>query len=182
MRVYGPDARNVVTSPDSVPSGAPLTLTAQINDTQNGNQPVVAAEYFVVRPGDATPGEPGTGTPMAAVDGTFNSTIENVAATVDTTGLGRGTHLALVRGLDSGGNWGPFSAQSFAVTCFYADIDCSSVVDVTDVMLAAEALQNYWTNGVYDPIFDLNTGGAGDGAFDMLDVQTVAANFGLTAR
>lgn len=182
MRVYGPDARNLVTSPNSVPSGAPLTLAAQINDTQNGNQPIAAAEYFVVRPGDATTGDPGTGTALAAADGTFNSTIENVTATVDTTGLGRGTHLTLVRGLDSGGNWGPFSAQSFEVTCFYADIDCNAQVDVTDIMLAAEALQSYWTFGVYDPIFDLNNGGAGDGAFDLIDMQTVAANFGLAAR
>ncbi|MCO5247153.1 MAG: hypothetical protein M9927_25595 [Anaerolineae bacterium] len=182
MRVYGPDARSVAASPTSVASGAPVNLTAQINDTQNGNQPVAAAEYYVVRPGDAPPGDPGTGTPMAAADGTFNSTIENVVATVATTGLGRGTHLAMVRGLDSGGNWGPFSAQSFEVTCFFADINCSSQVDVTDIMLAAEALQSYWTNGVYDPIFDLNNGGAGDGAFDLLDVQTVAANFGVTTR
>ncbi|MEZ4766848.1 MAG: M14 family zinc carboxypeptidase [Caldilineales bacterium] len=182
MRVYGPDARNVAANPASVASGAPVNLTAQINDTQNGNQPIAAAEYYVVRPGDAPPGDPGTGTPMAAADGTFNSTVENVQATVDTAGLGRGAHLALVRGLDSGGNWGPFSAQSFTVTCYFADINCSAAVDVTDVMLAAEALQGYWTNGVYDPIFDLNNGGAGDGAFDMLDVQTVAANFGYSTE
>ena len=53
------------------------------------------------------------------------------------------------------------------------------MVDVADVTMAAEALQNYWTYGVYDPIFDLNNVGVGDGSFDMTDVQTVAANFGL---
>ncbi|MCB0254846.1 MAG: hypothetical protein KDI55_14080 [Anaerolineae bacterium] len=182
MRVYGPDARSVATSPSTVTSGAAVDLTAQINDTQNGNQSITAAEYFVVRPGGATPGDPGTGTPMTAVDGTFNSTIENVQATIDTTGLGRGTYLALVRGLDIGDNWGPFSAQSFTVTCYFADIDCSTAVDVTDVMLTAEALQQYWTYGVYDPIYDLNNGGAGDGSFDVLDVQTVAANFGYSTE
>lgn len=182
MRVYGPDARNVAASPASVAAGGVVNLSAQINDTQNGNQPIAAAEFFVVRPGDATPGDPGSGTTMTASDGTFNSPTEAVQAAVNTAGLGRGQHLALVRGKDSGGNWGPFSAQSFTVTCFFADIDCSSMVDVTDIVLIAEALQDHWTYGVYDPIFDLNNSGAGNGAFDLADVQTVASYFGQSVN
>lgn len=182
QRVFGPDARSVAVSPGSVASGGSLSLTAQINDTQNGNQAITAAEYFVVLPGSTPPGAPGSGTAMTAVDGTFNSPTENVQATVSAAGLGRGQHLALVRGLDVGGNWGPLSAQSFTVTCFYADINCSGVVDVTDVQLAAEALQSYWSYGVFNPIFDLNGGGAGDGAFNLADVQVVASNFGWSTE
>ncbi|MEI2688988.1 MAG: M14 family zinc carboxypeptidase [Anaerolineae bacterium] len=42
--VYGPDARSVAAAPASVPSGNALTVTAQINDTQNGSQAIAAAD------------------------------------------------------------------------------------------------------------------------------------------
>jgi carboxypeptidase T len=181
MRVYGPDARTVVAGPASVPSGDTLTVTAQINDTQNGNQAIAAAEVYLVRQGGPTPGDPGTGTAMAAADGSFNSTIENVTATVSTAGLSRGRYLALVRGKDAGNNWGPFSAAAFEVTCFFADLDCSGEVDVLDVTLAAEGLLAAWQYGAYDYVFDVNDGGAGNGVIDIADVQIIASYFGQTA-
>jgi len=181
MRVYGPDARSVAAGPASVPSGNALTVTAQINDTQNGSQAIAAAELYLVRQGGPTPGDPGTGTAMAAADGSFNSTIENVTATASTAGLGRGRYLALVRGKDVGNNWGPFSAAPFEVTCFFADLDCSGEVDVLDITLAAEGLLAYWQYGAYDYVFDVNNGGAGDGVINIADVQIVASYFGQTA-
>jgi hypothetical protein len=181
QRVFGPDARTVAVNPASVASGASLTLTAQINDTQNWNQAINAAEYFLVRYGGATPGDPGTGTAMAPSDGTFNATIENVQATASTVGLGRGRYLALVRGKDVGNNWGPFTAQGFEVTCYYADINCSGQVDVGDITLAAEALQRYWATGWYDTVFDVDNNGVGDGGLDIADVQIIASQFGWTA-
>ena len=180
QRVYGPDARNVATAPTPIASGNPINLTAQINDTQNGNQAINAAEYYLVRHGGATPGNPGTGTAMAASDGTFNSTVENVQATASTAGLGRGRYLALVRGRDAGSNWGPFSAQTFEVTCFYADLNCSGQVDVTDITMAAEALQRSWATGWYDYVYDVDNNGAGDGGLDIADVQIIASQFGWT--
>jgi hypothetical protein len=47
---------------------------------------------------------------MAAADGSFNSTVEAVTATVNTSGLGTGRHLIFVRGKDAANNWGAFSA------------------------------------------------------------------------
>ena len=47
---------------------------------------------------------------MNAVNGSFNSTIENVTATVNTSGLSEGQHIVFVRGKDAAGNWGAFSA------------------------------------------------------------------------
>jgi len=183
MRVYGPDARSVAASPASVPSGDPLTVTAQINDTQNGSQAIAAAELYLVRQGGPTPGDPGTGTAMAmaAADGNFNSTVENVTATVSTAGLDRGRYVALVRGKDAGDNWGPFSAAPFEVTCFFADLDCSGEVDVLDVTLAAEGLLAAWQFGAYDTVYDVNDDGAGNGVIDIADVQIVASYFGQTA-
>ena len=165
----------------SLPAGDPLTISAQINDTQNGSQAIAAAEVYLVRQGGATPGDPGAGAAMAAADGSFNSTIENVTASVSTAGLGRGRHLALVRGQDAGGNWGPFSAAAFEVTCFFADLDCSGVVDVLDVTQAAGGLLAAWQFGVTDAIYDVNNGGLGDGTIDIADVQIVASYFGQTA-
>ncbi len=181
MRVYGPDARTVAASPASLPSGGSLTVSAQINDTQNGSQAIAAAELYLVRQGGPTPGDPGTGTAMAAVDGSFNSAIEQVTATISTAGLGRGRYSALVRGKDAGANWGPFSAASFEVTCFFADLDCSGAVDVLDVTLMAEGLMAAWQHGAFDFVYDLNNGGVGDGVIDIADVQIVASYFGQVA-
>ncbi len=58
--------------------------------------------------------------PMAAADGTFNSTIENVIATVNTTGLSGGRHIVFVRGKDASNNWGAISAVFLDVTAFSA--------------------------------------------------------------
>jgi hypothetical protein len=47
---------------------------------------------------------------MSASDGSFDSTVENVAATVITGGLTSGRHILFVRGKDASDNWGAFSA------------------------------------------------------------------------
>jgi hypothetical protein len=47
---------------------------------------------------------------MAAVDGNFNSTMEAVTATINTSGLTTGRHIIFVRGKDAANNWGAFSA------------------------------------------------------------------------
>lgn len=113
MRINGPETRNVVATPAVIPApGAPVTLTATLHEVDTGNQNVAAAEYFVGRVGDVNfnPGEPGTGTPMAPADGSFNSPIEGAIATVNTGSLTDGLYYLLVRGKDASNNWGPFSA------------------------------------------------------------------------
>lgn len=114
----GPDALNVAVSAGTVTAGTPVNLTAVINDTRYNNsrgteptQPIAAAEYYV----DTPPWQGGTPVAMAAADGSFNSTVENVAATVDTTSLSPGRHILFVRGRDAAGNWGAFSAVFLTV-------------------------------------------------------------------
>lgn len=177
QRVFGPDSDDVTTSPSSVTAGDSVVLSAQIDDTGNGNQAVAGAEYYVAPIGGGVPGEPGTGAVMAASDGSFNSPVEDVEATISTAGMGRGRYLALVRGLDSDLNWGPFSAQSFEVTCFFADMNCNGFVDVLDIVDTVEAVQTYWTYGAFSAVHDINNGGAGDGILSVADVQTVAGLF-----
>ena len=124
MTPAGPDALTVTATPATVTPGQPVNLTATINDTRfnnsNGAEPtqaIAAAEYYV----DTPPwGAGAVAYPMAAADGTFNSTIENVVATVNTTGLSGGRHIVFVRGKDAANNWGAFSAVFLDVTAFSA--------------------------------------------------------------
>jgi hypothetical protein len=124
MTPAGPDALTVTATPATVTPGQPANLTATINDTRFNNstgaeptQAIAAAEYYV----DTPPWQAGAvAYPMAAADGTFNSTVENVVATINTTGLSGGRHLVFVRGKDAANNWGAFSAVFLDVTAFSA--------------------------------------------------------------
>lgn len=109
ITVKGPDALNVLVS---APAGTNVTLTANINDTSNGNNPIAAAAYYL----DSPPWVNGAvANPMQASDGNFNSTNEGVTATIDTSSLASGVHLLYVRGQDNQGNWGPVSAAFLEV-------------------------------------------------------------------
>jgi hypothetical protein len=102
---YGPDALSLTLSGN--------VLTASINDTQynnsNGTETthnITAAEYYIDHPDF----DGGTAIAMAAADGAFNSKIESVTATINTSGLAGGRHTVFVRGKDTSNNWGPYSA------------------------------------------------------------------------
>jgi len=98
-----PDTTGPTTSSVAAASagGGMVTLTATISDVGAGNSNVVAAEYFI-----DTLGPAGTGTPMSAADGSFNSVTEGVTASVDISGQPPGDHTLYVRGRDVLSNWG----------------------------------------------------------------------------
>lgn len=106
----GPDAYGLTISG----SGANVSLTATLDDTRfnqtNGTevtQTVAGAEYYI----DTPPWVAGAqAVPMTAQDGAFNSGVEKAVGTIDTTQLSNGKHIVYVRGKDSLGNWGAFSA------------------------------------------------------------------------
>jgi hypothetical protein len=50
------------------------------------------------------------------VDGNFNSTVENITGTIDTSSLSEGRHILYVRGKDAAGNWGAVSALFLTLT------------------------------------------------------------------
>ncbi|MEW5988908.1 MAG: carboxypeptidase regulatory-like domain-containing protein, partial [Chloroflexota bacterium] len=103
MLVNGPDALSVAVSDNGNDT---YDLTATINDSSNGGQTVSQALYYV----DTPPWDGGTGLPMAASDGSFNSAVENVDATINGSGLAAGRHTIFVQGTDSQGNAGPVGA------------------------------------------------------------------------
>src|SRR5690606_9251762 len=108
----GPDSLNISLSDNVVFQGENPILSATVNDSRfnniNGSEPVQSisqAEYYV----DMPPWLAGAvAIPMTAADGSFNSSVENVIATINTSGLSQGRHILYVRGLDRDGNWGAF--------------------------------------------------------------------------
>jgi len=101
----GPSASAVAAVPNSVRANLDgfLALTAVVSDLASGASPVAGAEYFV----DTDPGA-GAATPMAPADGQFNSPLEDVCASLDTSAWTEEgtTHTIYVRGRDAAGNWG----------------------------------------------------------------------------
>ena len=106
----GPDALNLELST----SGANATLSATLDDTRfnnsNGREPageVTQARYTI----DTPPWEAGANPrALSASDGSFNSSTEDVQATINTSGLSEGQHTVYVQGRDDEGTWGAVSA------------------------------------------------------------------------
>ncbi len=118
MTPLGPDSLNLALSANTVPAGASVTLTGLANDTRyksgtgEATQAIAAAEYYIDTPPWVTGA---TAFPMSASDGTFNSTSENITATVNTTGWTQGRHTLFLRSQDAAGNWGAVSAVFLTV-------------------------------------------------------------------
>lgn len=120
MTPAGPDSYNLAVSDNLVPAGDPINLTAKADDTRyfsNGwgsepTQVINEARYSIDLPSWVA----GSVTyQMAASDGSFNSTVENIMATVDTTGLNGGRHTLFVESKDANGNWGVPAAIFFNI-------------------------------------------------------------------
>lgn len=117
----GPDARSLTATPSNVGAGGLVQLSAIIDDTRfasnNGTEPsqnISAAEYYIDVPPWDTANSP-IANPMVASDGSFNSSIEFVGASINTSGLSAGRHTVFVRGRDMNGNWGAVSALFITV-------------------------------------------------------------------
>lgn len=141
----GADATAVSVSASPVTAGASVTLTATADDTRydsNGwgtepTQAIAAARFSVDHPSWTT-------TPLTAMapsDGTFDTSVEGVTATLDTTGWLPGRYLLMVEGRDAHGNWGAPSAVFLDVeaaggtaeVCGNAlDDDSDALADCTD--------------------------------------------------
>jgi hypothetical protein len=89
-----------------------INITATIDDTypDGGWSNIVAAEYFVDEPGES-----GTGTPMNAMDGVFDSPREDVWAQINITGWALGHRVIYVHGKDAKGNWGPLANKTIEI-------------------------------------------------------------------
>ncbi|PWB71075.1 MAG: hypothetical protein C3F15_13140, partial [Holophagae bacterium] len=159
----GPDVVAPTPLPTIVAPGEPVTVNATANDTRyqagagEPTQPIAGAQLFV----DIPPWSPGaTPIAMVAVDGQFNSTVEQVRATVPTGGLGNGRHTVYLQAIDSAGSWGVVSAAFFWV------LDPAQAAHIAgDVRSAAggQPLAATVTAGPFSTASD-----PGDGSYDLM--------------
>ncbi|HEV8695254.1 MAG TPA: M14 family zinc carboxypeptidase, partial [Lysobacter sp.] len=115
----GPDTTAIGISLSRVSAGTPVTVSATVDDSTfnqtNGTEPVQAIAsaraYLNQRPwtSGATP------IVMSASDGSFNSSRENVTASIATNSLPIGRHTVFVRGTDAAGRPGTPKAVLFTV-------------------------------------------------------------------
>lgn len=112
----GPDVVTATVTPAAVKAGAPVTLTAQIDDGRTANDPfgggepvqaIAGATYTVNAPGWC--GVAGRTLPLKAADA-FDSPVENATAVIDTAGWAAGRHTIFVQATDAAGNQGPATA------------------------------------------------------------------------
>jgi hypothetical protein len=106
----GPDSLNVALSSDTVIAGTTITLTATANDTRysmaGGVEPaqnIASAQYTINSPPWV---EGAVAYPMAAADGSFDNAVEDIVATVDTTGWTPDRYTIFVESQDEDGNRG----------------------------------------------------------------------------
>ena len=110
----GPDTLAVTANPATVAVGGSLVLTATADDTRyNSNgwgneatQAILAARYSL----DLPSWKAASTVAMNASDGAFDSAVEAVSATINTTGWSAGRHTIFVEAQDASGNWGVPSA------------------------------------------------------------------------
>ncbi len=110
----GPDIVDPLVSPVLVGPGDPVTIQATADDALFGpgdgtmaSAPIAVAEFYL----DTPPWAPGAvAVPLSAVDGTFNTTVEALQGSLDTTGIPDGRHTLFIRAQDASGDWGPVSA------------------------------------------------------------------------
>ncbi|MFQ5434843.1 MAG: M14 family zinc carboxypeptidase, partial [Anaerolineae bacterium] len=99
---FGPDILNIQTS---ITSTQPITLTATLDDRNNGNRALQTAVYTI----DAPPWRSNVIThTLSAVDAAFDSPTEEVTAVLPP--LPPGKHTLYLQGQDADGNWGAVSA------------------------------------------------------------------------
>lgn len=112
----GPQTQKVeLIQPQPYYSATKVTIIAIIDDSKTGASPIQTAEYFIDKVGPN-----GTGIPMDAEDGVYDSPIERVNAIIDMEKLSTGVHIVYIHGQDVYGNWGPY--HSYFLRVYYVSV------------------------------------------------------------
>ncbi len=158
----GPEAMAITVTPDLAVSGETISIAGTIDDTHFSNtqggtqsaQSIQSANAWIV----TAPWQSGaSASPMAATDGAFNASSEQVAISIDSNVLTPGRTLVYLQGRDADGNDGPVSAAFVNV---YAVSDVGTLSGVVrsasdgQVIAGAEVAAGTWrsttqANGSY---------------------------------
>jgi carboxypeptidase T len=114
MTPAGPEGLQLSLSDQASAASTLFTLQATLDNTRSyapdssePAQTVIAAEWYV----DTPPWQSGSqARAMAAADGEWDSSIEEVESAIDTSDWSPGVHTVFVRGQDADGHWGATSA------------------------------------------------------------------------
>ncbi|MCB4791531.1 MAG: DUF2271 domain-containing protein [Elusimicrobia bacterium] len=161
----GPLTSGSSITPNPTLGAASAVLTTTISDANTGNSNIAAAEYFI-----DTQGAGGTGTALAAQDGTFSAVTEAVTGTVNISLLSAGSHTVFVHGRDALNNWG--ASQSVTLTVSAADTagPITSGQNITPNPTAGAASVTLTAT-----VSDVTTGGANIAAAEYF-IDTQGAN------
>jgi hypothetical protein len=97
-------------TPNPTNDAALARINATIDDSRKGNSSIISAEYWSSH-------DP-VHHPMGASDGSFDSSKEDVTATVNVSEWNYGVHTIWVRGRDASGNWGAALSTSLTINVF----------------------------------------------------------------
>ena len=103
---FGPDSLDLTLTPSLTSVGASVVVSATIDDTLSGNDAIAATELTIDNP----PWNGGVPIVLTVTDTIFDTSIEDVIVSLDTTQLTPGRHIIFLRGQDNAGYWGPVSA------------------------------------------------------------------------
>jgi hypothetical protein len=156
----GPDSLNVAVTPNSVPQGTPVQLTAYANDMRfnnsNGSEPIQNINEAHISIDNPSWISGIVSYPMTASDGTFNNPIENMQVTIDTSSLNEGRHTIFVESMDALGNWGVSSAVFLNITqplpplaefSTNSPVKLGQVIRLTNLTIGMIPLSYTWTFG-----------------------------------
>ena len=123
LSIWGPDVTFMEVSQPEVDQGDSVKVAVTISD-QVGMENIVEAEIFVISIGDSTfeTAKAQGGILMRLSDGVTSSHTEQLEMKIETTGFEAGKYYIFVRGKDTSGSWGSFTAR-------YLKINTTTQVD-----------------------------------------------------
>ena len=173
----GPDALSVSATPTTTVAGALVTINASANDTRykagegEPTQNIAAARYTIDVPSWAT----GViSYPLAATDGTFNSSIESITAQLNTAGLAPGRHSVFVEAQDASGNWG----VPTAVFIWVSAAPDSALAGIVQTQGSALPIEGAVIRASLSPTLTFETLSQADGSYQL---GVVAGTYSLNA-
>ena len=149
----GPEVLNLSlsTGDSAVSAGTAVTLNAIANDTRYNNsrgaeptQNISQSEYYI----DKAPWETGSSAiAMNASDSSYDSSVESITQTIDTSSLSEGNHTIFVRAKDEDNNWGVVSAIFLRISKDDTPVKKSEITSPTkNEKVAAGSYTFRWKN------------------------------------